>query len=33
VPEATAAGAADLRFWRHPLVIGQPEAVERMCGQ
>jgi myo-inositol-1(or 4)-monophosphatase len=32
VPEATAAGAADLRFWRHPLVIGRPEAVERMCG-
>jgi myo-inositol-1(or 4)-monophosphatase len=33
VPEPTAAGTADLRFWRHPLVIGRPEAVARMCGR
>ncbi|MGC1573945.1 MAG: inositol monophosphatase family protein, partial [Pseudolabrys sp.] len=24
-------GEADLRFWRHPVVVGAPEAVERMC--
>jgi myo-inositol-1(or 4)-monophosphatase len=24
-------GDADLRFWRHPIAIGSPGAVERMC--
>ena len=24
-------GEADLRFWRHPVIVGAPEAVERMC--
>ena len=24
-------GKADLRFWRHPIVVGVPEAVEYMC--
>ncbi len=33
VQEPTAAGTADLRFWRHPLVIGRPDAVARMCGR
>lgn len=25
-------GKEDLRYWRRGLVIGQPDAVERMCG-
>ncbi len=25
-------GNPDLRFWRHPVVVGMPDAVERMCG-
>jgi len=24
-------GEPDLCFWRHPIVVGAPEAVERMC--
>ena len=24
-------GEADLRFWRHPVIVGASEAVERMC--
>lgn len=24
-------GKPDLRFWRHPIIVGAPEAVERMC--
>jgi myo-inositol-1(or 4)-monophosphatase len=24
-------GGSDLRYWRHPVVIGAPDAVERMC--
>ena len=32
VPEQPSIGGeADLRFWRHPIVAGAPEAVERMC--
>jgi myo-inositol-1(or 4)-monophosphatase len=32
VPEQSSVGGeADLRFWRHPLIVGAPEAVERMC--
>jgi hypothetical protein len=32
VPEQPSIGGeADLRFWRHPIVVGAPEAVERMC--
>ena len=31
-PEQPAIGGEpDLRFWRHPVIIGAPEAVERMC--
>jgi myo-inositol-1(or 4)-monophosphatase len=31
-PEQSAIGGeADLRFWRHPVIVGAPEAVERMC--
>jgi myo-inositol-1(or 4)-monophosphatase len=26
-------GAADLRYWRGGLVVGTPEAVERMCAE
>ena len=26
-------GTADLRFWRHPLIVGAPEAVGRMCAE
>ena len=32
VPEQPSVGGeADLRFWRHPLIVGAPEAAERMC--
>ena len=32
VPEPPSIGGeADLRFWRHPVIVGAPEAVERMC--
>jgi myo-inositol-1(or 4)-monophosphatase len=32
IPELPSVGGeADLRFWRHPIVVGAPEAVERMC--
>ena len=32
VPEQPSVGGeADLRFWRHPVIVGAPEAVERMC--
>jgi myo-inositol-1(or 4)-monophosphatase len=32
IPEKPSVGGeADLRFWRHPIVVGAPEAVERMC--
>lgn len=30
-PGAGADGAADLRYWRGAIVIGQPDAVEKMC--
>jgi hypothetical protein len=25
-------GKADLRYWRHPIVVGAPDAVDYMCG-
>src|SRR5690348_10338109 len=32
-PEQPASGGEpDLRFWRHPVVVGAPEAAELMCG-
>ena len=32
VPEQPSLGGkADLRYWRHPVVVGAPEAVEYMC--
>jgi hypothetical protein len=32
VPEQPSIGGqSDLRFWRHPVVVGAPDAVDRMC--
>ena len=31
-PEQPAIGGdPDLRFWRHPVIVRAPDAVERMC--